>query len=92
MKKRVIVDDLSCYAKNDAPYRESYSIGKGKDERHYELHNNDVGVAYYDGDIFFLVAYDRKWVIESMIAKDKSTSMTLVLARITKYLVEHGLY
>lgn len=92
LKKRVVIDDLSCYSKNDKAYTSSYSIGKGKDERHYELDSHDVGMAYYDGELYFLVAYDRKWVIESTIRQDQMIHMASVVSNMKNWMINNGLH
>lgn len=92
LKKRVVIDDLSCYSKNDKAYTPSYSIGNGKDERHYELNSHDVGMAYYDGELYFLVAYNRKWVIESTIKQSQAIHMATVMLNMSKWMKDHGLH
>lgn len=92
MKKRVIIDDLSCYSRNNKAYTPSYSIGEGKDRRHYELDNHDIGVAHYDGDLYFLRAYDRKWVIESTIKQEHAIHMSRVMSNMCQWLKTNGLH
>ena len=92
MKKRVITEDLSCYSRNDKAYTPSYSIGKDKDTRHYELDNHDVGVAYYDGELYFLRAYNRKWVIESTIEREQAIYMSHVMSNMYQWLKTNVLH
>lgn len=92
MKKCVIIDDLSCYSKNDKAYTPSYSIGEGKDKRHYELDNHDVGVAYYDGELYFLRAYNRNWVVESTIEQEQAVHMSHVMSNMCQWLETNGLH
>lgn len=92
MKKCVIIDDLSCYSKNDKAYTPSYSIGEGKDKRHYELDNHDVGVAYYDGELYFLRAYNRNWVVESTIEQEQAIHMSHVMSNMCQWLETNGLH